>query len=166
MARPNGPGPLGKSGGKQGRVKKRRAESALEKETGEDEFFLASDQEDNGAEEDEEIQETAEQKRLRLGEQYASQAPRYTADSKKLQHRLRALLKYTSMPQPRRTSRACARKSLRKVRETLCLPCNGLHHGHACQVFPAASWFHEDALDSIDAKDMPYMIVSWYLHRG
>ena len=67
MARPKGSALVGKSAGKHGRVKKRKLDDALEKETGEDEFFLASDQEDNGAEEDDEIQETAEQKRLRLG---------------------------------------------------------------------------------------------------
>ena len=67
MAGPRSSGPSGKSGGKDGRFKKRRAETALEKEAGEDEFFLASDQEDNGAEDDDEIQESAAQKRLRLG---------------------------------------------------------------------------------------------------
>ena len=67
MARPNASASLGKNTGKDKRCKKRRAETALEKISGGDEFFLASDQEDKGAEEDDEIQETAEQKRLRLG---------------------------------------------------------------------------------------------------
>ena len=67
MARPKASAAVGRSAGKHGKVKKRKLDDALEKETGEDEFFLASDQEDNGAEEDDEVQETAEQKRLRLG---------------------------------------------------------------------------------------------------
>ena len=81
MARPKGSASVGKSAGKHGRVKKRKVDDALEKETGEDEFFLGSDQEDNGAEEDDEVQETAEQKRLRLGGQLAACIPRVLADT-------------------------------------------------------------------------------------
>ena len=81
MARPKGSASVGKSAGKHGRVKKRKVDDALEKETGEDEFFLGSDQEDNGVEEDDEVQETAEQKRLRLGGQLAACIPRVLADT-------------------------------------------------------------------------------------
>ena len=73
----------GKNGAKDVKGKKRRADTALEKETGEDEFFLASDQEDNGAEEDDAVQETAEQKRLRLGEIAVTRISCHSSGSKK-----------------------------------------------------------------------------------
>ena len=67
MVRLKGSKGSGKASSKNIKGKKRKSESALEKETGEDEFFLASDQEENDVEDDEALEETAEQKRLRLG---------------------------------------------------------------------------------------------------
>ena len=67
MVRLKGSKGTGKAPLKSIKAKKRKAESALEKETGEDEFFLASDQEDDDVEDDGALEETAEHKRLRLG---------------------------------------------------------------------------------------------------
>ena len=72
MAKPKGKGALGKGISKTEKGKKRKADTALEKETGQDEFFLASDQEQDDAGDDQATEETAEQKRLRLGESVAS----------------------------------------------------------------------------------------------
>jgi len=84
MVKQNNVKSLGKSGAKDMKGKKRRADTALEKETGEDDFFLASDQEDNGAEEDDAVQETAEQKRLRLGKIAVRRNPSYSSGSKRM----------------------------------------------------------------------------------
>ena len=67
MVRLKGSKGTGKASLKNVKGQKRKAESALENETGEDEFFLASDQEDNVNEDEEALEETAEHKRLRLG---------------------------------------------------------------------------------------------------
>ena len=67
MVRLKGSKGTGKASSKNIKGRKRKSESALEKETGEDEFFLASDQEENDVVDDEALEETAEQKRLRLG---------------------------------------------------------------------------------------------------
>ena len=72
MAKPKAKGASGKGISKTGTGKKRKADTALERETGEDEFFLASDQEQDDAGDDQAVEETAEQKRLRLGESVAS----------------------------------------------------------------------------------------------
>ena len=67
MVRLKGSKGTGKASSKNVKGKKRKSESALDKESGEDEFFLASDQEENDVEDDEALEETAEQKRLRVG---------------------------------------------------------------------------------------------------
>lgn len=67
MVKQRGSAASGRGESKDVKGKKRRAESALENETGEDEFFLASDQEEKDVEDDDDIEETAQQKRLRLG---------------------------------------------------------------------------------------------------
>lgn len=61
------------AGSKAAKGKKRRAEDLLEKEDDRDEFFLGSDVEagsDAGASDADEVEETAAEKRLRVGEQH------------------------------------------------------------------------------------------------
>ena len=57
-----------KSSKQTGTSRKRRAEDPLEEDGDRDEFFLASDAEAASDAEEEEIEETAAEKRLRVGE--------------------------------------------------------------------------------------------------
>jgi hypothetical protein len=75
MAKPKGKGASGQAILDSGKGRKRKAERALEGETGVDEFFLASDQEQDDAGDDHAVEETAEQKRLRLGKSLLTTKP-------------------------------------------------------------------------------------------
>ena len=113
MVRLKGSKGTGKASSKNLKGKKRKSESALEQETGEDEFFLASDQEENEVGDDEALEETAEQKRLRLGMPIMKAVHINQMGSV---FRLRRFLTCEAMRlQPKHTSHACARASLWEV---------------------------------------------------